>query len=248
MSETIPLVPPVDITHYRNTARNRVLTIGIELEGGWNELPKGCTLPIRDTSVHVIANYVGEYPSPVLNFDPESKNYWKRWLTKMYPQHLNESCGMHVHMSFRTALTYQRLMSPKYPATIVAYVKQWALNEPTINADHCIWGRLAGNSAYCQHVFHADEQVKSPGKDFDQRRVGHRYTVINYCWRNSTLECRLLPMMPNVEVAAKAIQEIVDITNGYLIATRAREKTMSAGLEYDPGLDVKEEDIMRVRV
>src|SRR3990167_1610829 len=145
MSESIPLASPVDITHYRDVARNRVMTVGVELEGGWDILPKGCSPPIRDGSVHVEGVYIGEYPSPVLNFDPENKLYWKKWVTKMYPQHLNQTCGMHVHMSFRTALTYQRLMSPTYPATIVAYVKKWALSKSifeSITADHCIWERL----------------------------------------------------------------------------------------------------------
>ena len=230
MAGSKPLGTPIDIATHRQTARNRVRSIGVELEGGWNTLPARCSPPIRDGSVHVLADYIGEYPSPVLSFDPESPKYWKKWVTKMYPHVVDHTCGMHVHLSFNTAFHYQRLMSPDYPATIVAEIKRWALSEG-LPPGHCLWGRLGGQSQFCQHVFHADEQVSNPSKDYDQQRVGHRYTVINYCWRNSTLECRLLPMMPDLNWSLKAIQEVVDITNGYLVASRAREKRFRAELE-----------------
>lgn len=208
--------------------KNRIYRIGIELEGGWNEVPKGSRV-IRDGSVDLrslaLPRYteiaIGELPSP-----PQSITTWQAWVATNYPVYLNETCGMHVHMSFNNAFTYQRLMDDRYPATILKYMEEWAKREG-LPADNPLWPRLKGESRYCQHVFDPDGQVGNTGKDYDQTRSGHRYTVINYCWqRYSTLECRLLPMMPSAPIAISAIKELLDITNLFLVATAKREKIL----------------------
>ena len=162
---------------------------------------------------------LGEIASPPLDLTT-----FPTWMKAFYPQKVNGTCGMHVHLSFRTALTYQRLMTPTYPSTIVAYIRQWAEGEK-LAKKHPIWPRLRGECEYCQHVYQADEQSSTGGKDYDHHRVGHRYTVVNYCYnRHSTVECRLLPMFDTPEQAVKAVREIIDITNAYLLATGRREE------------------------
>lgn len=218
--------------------KGRIKCLGIELEGGWNTLPRGTTL-VRDGSVHVRAEHVGELPSP-----PLEVGEWEKWVRKFYPSIVDASCGLHVHTSFLSPFSYQRLLTPLYPATVVGYFKRWAKKEG-LPLDHPIWPRLAGKSRYCQHTYHAEGQILSRGKDYDQERVGHRYTVINYCWgTHSTVECRLLPMMGDVDLAVRAINELMAITNAFLIATAKREVKVEAIVELEGG--VEEETMIHV--
>lgn len=228
---------PLDIDRFRGKHRNRVYRVGIELEGGWTKLPLGVRALQHDGSIGQGAPLVcpsgdsltvGELPSSPLTLEE-----WSKWLKKHYPQVVNHTCGMHVHLSFRTALTYSRLMCPEYPGTVINEITKWAKKE-ALPKEHCIWSRLKGKSVYCQHVYSADEQVRTTTKDHNRERAGHRYTVINYCWaRVSTLECRLLPMMDNVDRAERLIQEYIDITNAFLMATGKREQSARIDVEVD---------------
>ena len=217
-------------THF-DRSRNRVYLVGVELEGGWEKMLKGCEIH-RDTSVRFSPtpnlNYVGEIESKPLELSEMPK-----WVKQYYPHHINDSCGMHIHLSFRTALTYSRLMAPSYPATIVKYMHEWAKREG-LPPSHSLWSRLRGESEYCQHTYWAEDQVFQAGKEYDRKRKGHRYTVINYCFtRHSTLECRLLPMMANAEQAIRALQEVIRITNAYLVATAKRDTKSTGTAELD---------------
>lgn len=210
---------PLDISAARGKSRNRIYRVGLELEGGWDKLPAGTRI-VRDGSVAipVPCNHVGEMPSGILDVSKDSATYWGKWLKTNFPHHVNETCGMHVHASFKTAFAYNRLMTAKYPATIVEEFRRWS-KKVGLPDNHPIWPRLDNKSRYCQHYFDADCQVDNREKDFNQERKGHRYTVINYCYgRYSTLECRLLPMMKDVELSTLAVQEFLDITNAFLVA------------------------------
>lgn len=215
----------VDLTNVVKS-KNRIYRLGIELEGGWDKPPKSGKIE-RDGSVAVDCIYAqGELPSPPLAVED-----YKQWMIDHYPHKVNDTCGMHIHMSFQSALTYQRLMDPKYPATILAYVRKWSKDQK-LKDNHPIWHRLNGDSPYCRHQFTADDQVMAVDKDFNRERRGNRYTVVNYCWsRTSTLECRLLPAMSSVELAIDAIDNLINITNGFLVATAKKEaKVRGEGL------------------
>ena len=218
--------------------KNRVAMVGIELEGGWNEIPKGIQIQ-RDGSVAIPATtlgpkLVGELPSKALEVgaDPE-KSEIAEWMRKHYPPFVNQTCGMHVHMSFKTALTYQRMMTPSYPNAVLFYLKKWA-KEEGFPEDHHIWNRLAGKSHYARAAFNAASQVQATAKDFDQRRPGNRYTVINYCWgRYNTLECRVLPMMAEVEQAIRGVNRLIRITNAFLVTTASKEPIVESVATFD---------------
>lgn len=213
-------------------AKNRINLLGVELEGGWNKLV-GDLKPLRDGSVFQhgfnpnhsdktrLLKHIGEIPLP-----PLSLREFPQTMKLYYPSYVDGSCGMHVHLSTLKAFAYQRLMINKpfsYPATIVEYIKRWATAEK-LPKDHPIWPRLGGLNEYCQHLFQADEQAKTANKDFDHHRNGHRYTVISYCWsRYKTVECRLLPMMEDPDQGVRAVQEIANITNAFLAASKERE-------------------------
>lgn len=245
-----PLGPALDIDRYlERNIKNRINLVGVELEGGWNKLPGEYHIQ-RDGSVRfgaagddlakiALIKHVGEIPLP-----PLSTKEFPSVMKLYYPSYVNATCGMHVHLSTNKAFAYQRLMVNKpysYPGTIVEYMTRWAKREAGLNKAHPIWARLAGKNEYCQHVFHADEQTKTSSKDFDHHRPGHRYTVISYCWgRYKTLECRLLPMMDTAEQGVRAVQEIVNITNAFLAASREREPRLKATVTDGDDIHVSE--------
>lgn len=186
---------------------------------------------------------IGEIPSPVM---PPSE--LEPWMRRYYPQSVNETCGMHMHMSFEKALLYQRLMVPAYPATIRAYVTLWA-KEQKLPKDHPLWPRLKGDSVYCQHQFWPDHQVRMREKDHDQRREGHRYTDISYPYsRTGTIECRLLPMMETADLGISALKRVIDITNAFLLQGKYREPSFVSKTEgADPINEVKRVSIPEQR-
>lgn len=234
----------IDLDKLTLRPRNRIALIGVELEGGWDILPKGLRREdfVRDGSLDPFqrkfpTTFVSELPSPPLEHDAMVE-----WMRANWPQQMDETCGMHVHLSFKTALAYSKVVREEYPGTILKYLYQWAEQEK-IDKSNPIWARLDGKSPYCQHQFFGDDQIRNTRKDFDKVRRGHRYTVINYCWgRNMpTAECRLLPMFSDVEVGIRAMQQVVEITNKFLAATAKREKGRFAGFQVDPSNMVRVE-------
>lgn len=224
--------PPHDLGKVKGSAPNRIYRIGIELEGGWTSLPAGTNDLIHDGSVSIPRDITcPNLRTGELANGPMTMTEWQAWMRSHYPQKVNETCGMHVHLSPRNALVYSRLMDPRYPGTVVAYINNWAKAEG-LPKDHPIWARLKGKSIYCQHLYMADDQIRNTQKDHSRERVGHRYTVINYCHgRWGTVECRLLPMLDSVEQATRLVQEYVDITNAFLRVTRKKEPRLEVNIE-----------------
>lgn len=226
--------------------KSSIHLVGIELEGAWKDVPKGVTWVGarppgagelgRDGSLDPMAQrhpeyeIIGELPSP-----PIKESEIDDWMKFHYPVLVEKECGMHVHISLVNPLRYMRLMDDEaYAATVIEYLKRWATEEK-IPTDNPVWDRLAGNSVYCQHVFMPDEQVKNTRKDFDKTRPGHRYTALNFCFgrESGTIECRVLPMVTDVEQAIRGVKKFIAITNGYLAATAKREKIYKSVTELD---------------
>lgn len=203
--------------------KNRVSCVGVELEGAWRELPPGIALE-RDGSVFggarqiVGAPHVGELP-----LGPCQPGAIVKFMKKYYPHKVNETCGMHIHMSFENVLHYQWLMTQEYQETMVEYLSRWAKDEG-FNPKHHIWGRLAGKSDFCQNKFWPDAQVAFNRKDHDRERDGHRYTIVHYCGRQMTIEIRVLPMMDTVEQAIRAVKMVILITSASLFLLGKKEQ------------------------
>lgn len=221
--------------------RSRIYRVGIELEGGWRTPPTDTTIahdgsvrfsdPVTRVEIVSYPKQRGEIASTPL----EVKNT-ATWVKQYYPTVVNSTCGLHVHMSFASALMYQRLMTPDFPATLLAYMTEWAREEKTFGENHHIWHRLSGKNEYCRDAFWPDEQASSLTKSQDRQAHGHRYTAVNYCYgQHSTVEARFLPMMgkivpdcrwegPNPEQAIRAIHRLLDVTSAFLVVTAKRER------------------------
>lgn len=210
--------------------KSRIQYIGIEVEGVWKVAPKGSRI-VHDGSVKgfpalgLPEENFGEIASPpILPIQATS------WILKNYPNFLNETCGLHMHMSFKEARNYMRLMVEDYQDTVLHYLEKWG-KEEKIPDNHHFWSRLRGESEYCQKKFWPDKQVIQQRKDYDRTREGHRYTMINYCHGlrgMGTVEIRVLPMFDTPQQSARAIRLLVDVTNGSLIRLGRKEKTIEA--------------------
>ena len=268
---------------------NRVKLVGIELEGGWDIVPKGEEIQ-RDGSVKFPASpapssrlpdseirrahqsgristadarrmleenalaqmraadqgiapsgpaYKGEIvskPIPVEKIAP--------WVKKCYPTHVNETCGLHVHMSFHYRSNYARLMTPEFTPFIVGAVKAWAEAED-LPKDHPQWERvLKQNHHHCAHQYLAEGQIKMTKKDYESRGKSYsRYTFVNYCAGQhntaggGTVEVRGLSMPANADMATRAIMAVLDGTNQFLSKVRQRDKPERVTVTPRPATD-----------
>lgn len=229
-----PMPQPLDISSILGVPKNRVARLGVELEGAWKTLPINTRLeqdtsvfkdPATDLQKAPAGHKVGELP--IGPFQPAAMG---RGMKKYYPHKVDKTCGMHVHMSFESVWHYALLMVPEYQDTIIEYLTRWAKSE-NFGPSHHIYDRLGGKSPYCQKKFWPDEQIASK-KDHDQRRHGHRYTIVHYCGRQMTIEVRVLPMMDTVEQAIRGVREVVNITNACLVVLgRKKEQSERMHLE-----------------
>lgn len=224
-------MPVLDLsTALAAPSRNRIAKVGVELEGGWAISPNlraGGAQSRHDASVIIPVDglaYIGEIVSP-----PLLPIQLLGFLRVYYPSHVNTTCGLHLHMSFRSIGHYHRLMTEDYQDTLLHHLGNWAGSQGFPKTHH-IWKRLAGEEKYCHKAFWPDLQVRATGHG-DQRspdrffRPGSRYTVVNYCFnidQRQTVEVRVLPMMLTVGQAASALGVIMEVTNAFLYETRSR--------------------------
>lgn len=223
--------------------RNRIDKIGIELEGGWLSLPKGVNLT-PDGSVRVSdpqgrGLVRGEIPSP-----PLSPTEWEAWVKAHYPSHVDSSCGLHVHMSFRSALVYQRLMDFNYTKALLTQLRRWAV-VAALPPQHHFYGRLKGANKYCLPFYAADVQARQT------RKADCRYAAVNYCHGiHQTMEVRVLPMFSDSDIPPNIIKlpplapaEGSNNPFDYVASTKVRTKVIDPGRK---GVDLAIEAISKV--
>lgn len=188
------------------------LKIGVELEGGWN---------FNETRVRELAARFGanfHYDGSVhtgadLNAEISTKPYATvgrllNAMEEMYPHEVNNSCGMHVHVSFDEHV-YGTLMSQKFYFYFLLRWEAWGKRLNIRNPE--FWSRLKGENQYCLRNHAPVGQMTRTSRD------GIRYAHLNYCYAlHGTIECRLLPMFKDKAIAGKAIRELVSIYEDYL--------------------------------
>jgi hypothetical protein len=234
--------------------KDRIYRVGVELEGGWEQLPPGLTSKhiVADSSVQIPSRvdpntlqsriHVGEIPSPK---DGLPMADYANWMRIHYPQHVNETCGLHTHVSFRYRLHYMLLMNPDFTPFVIKGIINWAENEK-LPKDHPIWKRIMQKDHnHCAHIYLGDNQVKAERKEYSSRGTPNsRYTALNYryaqCIANGgtrgTIECRLLPMMETVDQAISAVGEVFKLTNQFLAQLKVKEPRVEAKVALAPPL------------
>jgi hypothetical protein len=175
--------------------------VGIELEGRWDTRPAGFTYDGSVGGFQTLGGAVGEVPSPPLTLDEVNP-----WLDANYPDEVNQSCGMHVHVSVESKAEYSLLMShaAQLERDLIKNVKDWA-TEREIIPRHPLWERLAGRNRYCQMGTHGVENQTRA-----RTKINARYRMLNFCWRlHGTLEIRLLPGFKKKHLGIEAVQTVI---------------------------------------
>jgi hypothetical protein len=190
--------------------------IGIELEGGWSfrrargNRPKGGGEFKGDGSVHMqdFSGFLGEATSVPMTS-------WKQaasWVKDNYPDRVNETCGMHVHMSFKDS-TYSMLAeSPGIVQYHIDRLRRYMdahRNKFPRSEYNWMVGRLNGDNSYCSPRWLAEGQLS--------RFNGERYTMMNFqAWHgHRTLEVRTLGMVTEKKRAVDLLWILIKSIRDY---------------------------------
>jgi hypothetical protein len=208
--------------------------VGIELEGGWDKEP-----PARmkgDGSVTVSCDYQdGEIASHP--FDAYDRRRIKMFLNENYPHKVNETCGMHIHVSLRNKIDYTRLMNRRFYEHFLERFTEWG--KANLPETHRFWQRMEGVE-YSENTYDAEQQVLDRGQ---------RYCHLNYAWAaHKTIECRMLPMFHprDIGFAIDASRVLVDTFDSFLstLAPKSKERVVVQHTEEDmPIFDVNMQNI-----
>lgn len=212
--------------------------IGVELEGAWDKngtIPSGLkneeSIFIKHRCGNIQANpltcgcksseklsrvkevpisgdwYEKEAVSPPMKLDSIME-----WLKGYYPTVSNKTCGMHVHVSFKSSGSYLKLMDNKFNAYFLDFMDKKGKADKEIGTDF-YFERMTGKNKFCTKLFRPAEQVEVTNGANNQIR----YSLLNFCWKlHGTLECRMFPMYPNPQIAGKAIVAFIDCVESYL--------------------------------
>lgn len=214
--------------------RNRVSSVGLELEGGWK-------VPPFDEQMHQDASvdrakkwdrqeyrFVGEVVS-----NPMLPIGMKAWVEKVFPHKIDNSCGLHIHMGFDNLWHYGLLMDREdYQETMLEKIKEWG-QKNELPKGHCLWDRLKGKNKYCVKKFWPDLQAQPNRKQYmaeweregQPAPEGHRYTQVNFCFGvHKTLEWRVLPMFDTPEMCLSALHLVLAVTNASIVRLARMEK------------------------
>lgn len=157
---------------------------------------------------------IGEVASPAL-IRPA---LWT-WVRDHYPDVTNRTCGIHVHMSFRHELDYQRLMNKAYHDHMLLGLHRWGLAQK-LPKDHVFWPRIRGCNLFAQDVFHGDLAAMHRGGASGDYH-DNRYGIVNFCHTlHKTLEIRVLPTFSDKKLAIRAIRRILNLTEEFLDRAR----------------------------
>ena len=156
-------------------------------------------------------NLIGEIASK-----PMKPNKIKTWMTINYPQKTNTTCGLHVHVSFKSKLDYMRLMNPEFNTYLIKRLTTFG-NVHKINKESAFWKRLNNHNTYCNASFIPEDQKFDPD---------NRYTQINFgsYQKHKTIEFRLLPCFQTRKLGIYAVLELVKIVNDFVNANSKPEK------------------------
>lgn len=228
----------------------RIDKVGVELEGGFSEhrfylyrfgvskerhmreergesdpnsSPRANPCWHGDGSVSTPSSFNGE----VVSLPHSNLAELEAWILEHYPNHVNDSCGFHIHMSFKSNLDYSRLMSRRFHRYFLKSWETWGKKMDIKSKE--FWDRLYEKST------RAKQYCKKSFSDPDKQAVGRgdRYHQLNFCYsKHHTLECRMLPMFQDASIGIRAMRFLVQMTEKWL-ALQKRENGINFSLEDD---------------
>ena len=151
-------------------------------------------------------NYVGELVSTPLEFDKVHE-----WINRNYPEEFNNSCGMHIHLSFKNDMEYSKFCSEEFYNYFLTKITDWA-HKNKVKEDSRFFKRLNGQNTFCKRKWE-ESNAKSQLSD-----IGDRYNMLNYCYsKHRTIEVRLSHVWQNRDYAFRYVECVYDIFNSWLL-------------------------------
>jgi len=196
------------------------LQMGVELEGSWTGPGGRATVVnqvrgaqvVRDDSVHIGHGDPGEIITrPHANLEELCRE-----IEILYPEAVHPTCGFHIHTSF-TPITGSIIASTAFYQFFKDSWNRWG-KEQKLSSSHEFWARLSGQNKNTRDEFNPEVQLKGDGRGKGAKGSHARYTILNfYSWEvHKTVECRLLPMFADKEMAIKAIKHLAWIYDSYI--------------------------------
>lgn len=192
------------------------LQMGAELEGSWVRPRVKVAADIRgaraveDRSVHIGHGDPGEIVTrPHGDLDALLKD-----ISDLWPDTVHDSCGFHIHASF-TPLSGSIIASSGFYAYFKDEWHKWG-HQVKLPKNHEFWTRLTGGNKFAKDRFEPEAQLKAFASS--PRGGESRYTMLNFhAWeKHRTIECRLLPMFADKDIALSAVRKLAEIYDVYL--------------------------------
>lgn len=219
---------------------NAISKIGVEIEGGWDNLLSVKDYFKSDASVVISSADYGYFEEAYIQASNEaalenikargeiaSKPFESlpaslKWVKEHYPSITHKSCGFHIHISVKETVQYALLMDKAFHVLFTSALESWGakhcdvVNEENDN----FWSRVKGENEYCRPHFNPTNQVLGEWHY-------HRYTQLNFCawWKYKTLECRVFPAFSTKSKALEAVSFFYNFVNEYLQDSKPSVKT-----------------------
>lgn len=211
---------------------NLLKAIGVEIEGGWNDVSKVLKYFHSDWSTPIegfkniehilpygdyhVDNYIIERVQKEISYPvhgevaseplPNLREVY-RWVNKVHPQGFARTCGIHVHTSFHNLTQYAKIMTPHFYNLMIERMEEFGKKEVNgkDGAEENFWHRWSGkNLEYAARRFEYCT-------DYNQRKNNliHYGAFVrggNYGkFRHQTFEFRLLPSFEKAATTRKGI-------------------------------------------
>lgn len=188
--------------------------VGIEIEGFWYDRREAQR---RASGLGMLGYHDGSCREPsddVAGWEfqtvPGSLGQALNQLHALYPDKTNNSCGMHVHVSWSDPTDVTLFATQAFFDYFKTRWTAWGTANRIADGTS-FWRRLSGNNNFCR--------VNS-SHDISDREITRmdRYHQLNFSsWgEHKTIECRLLPMFYNESLAISAVQELVSIYEDFI--------------------------------
>lgn len=166
--------------------------------------------------------YVGEAVSPALTYEELIQ-----WIMTNSPDVVNNTCGLHVHVSFKSVTDYVKLMTPQFYDYFLKYMEEWG-NKMGFPKGHEFWKRLNGDNKYCckqgkkcvHKNYHGEEHYTNhtPEEQVKAKNwSASRYCQLNFCFlKHGTVENRLFPGFKDPRMIIAALDATLQCYESYL--------------------------------
>lgn len=214
-----------------------IQAVGVELEGLWTRpgcTQSGCHYPTGDGSLHFqsipMSGWVGEYRmGPFTSWAAA-----KEKLTSHWPDRVNRTCGLHVHVSLTQSGLYTALMTERFYAHMLSSLRRFARIHHYASSSPMM-ARLRGENSYCAIGYSDDavyRQANTRGKG------GERYNAVNFCKAlHGTVEIRVLPATASALRGLRSIDRVLRTINRYLSLPGAATPVVTHGAAEFPNVE-----------